>query len=85
MSTLNGNFIDFIEFIELMILFLRRSWGALMFTASMAGGISHFIMSDRKKRATNHCAGYVISTVFAFLSFFALLPSFIMNLSLWAS
>jgi hypothetical protein len=68
MSTLNCNFIDFIEFIELMILFLRRSWGALMFTASMAGGISHFIMSDRKECATNHCGSYMISTVVAELA-----------------
>uniref|UniRef100_A0ACD5XGD1 Uncharacterized protein n=1 Tax=Avena sativa TaxID=4498 RepID=A0ACD5XGD1_AVESA len=60
--------------------------GAIIFTAaSMAGGITDFIRSDGKECAEHHCARYVVSTVFEFLGFFALLVSFLLNLSSWSS
>lgn len=60
--------------------------GLVVFTAaSMAGGTSYFVSTDMKWCAPSICRSYQALSVFAFFSFFAVLLSFFLNVSSWAS
>ncbi|KAM0914574.1 hypothetical protein ACQ4PT_011410 [Festuca glaucescens] len=60
--------------------------GLVVFTAaSMAGGTSYFVSTDMKWCVPSICRSYQALSVFAFFSFFAVLLSFFLNVSSWAS
>lgn len=57
----------------------------LLIAASASGGVSYQICSELDVDDIKHCGSFNSSTVCAFLSFFALLSSFFLNLSSLAS
>lgn len=77
-------FVALIRFIDLSLLLQITS--TLTFTAACASaGITVFISNDINKCAGNHCTSFETATAMAFLCWFAVCPSFLLNFWLLAS